>query len=171
MGLRDELQRLSLTHRGPGYRPLTALLRRAGWSVNHKRVLRLMRQDNLLCLRRRPFVPQTTDSQHGWRVFPNLARGMELTRARSTVGRRHHLRSPGGGVRLSGDGAGCIQRKVIGWALEPHLQAQPRHRGLRDGDRGRRPPPGSLVHHSDRGVQYACGEYTAITQGARHPAA
>ena len=52
-------------------------LRQEGLVVNHKRVLRLMRQDNLLCLRKRPFVPPTTDSRHGWPVVPNLARGMQ----------------------------------------------------------------------------------------------
>src|SRR3989442_7998482 len=62
-----------------GTRPLPALRRRDGWALNHKRVLRLMRTDNLLCLRRRAFVPATTDSRHDWRVVPNLARGMQVT--------------------------------------------------------------------------------------------
>lgn len=77
--LRDVLQRLAVAHRHYGYRRRTALVRRDGWAVNHKRVLRVMRTDNLLCLRRRAFVPATTDSRHGWRVVPNLARGMQLT--------------------------------------------------------------------------------------------
>ena len=77
--LRDVLPRLAVAHRHYGYRRLYALLRRDGWAVNHKRVLRLMRTDNLLCLRRRAFVPATTDSRHDWRVVPNLARGMQVT--------------------------------------------------------------------------------------------
>ncbi len=77
--LRDVLQRVAVGHRHYGYRRLNALLRREGWAVNHKRVLRLMRTDNLLCLRRRSFVPATTDSRHDWRVVPNLARGMQVT--------------------------------------------------------------------------------------------
>jgi len=77
--LRDVLQRLAVAHRHYGYRRLNALLRREGWAVNHKRVLRLMRTDNLLCLRRRAFVPATTDSRHNWLVVPNLARGMQVT--------------------------------------------------------------------------------------------
>jgi putative transposase len=68
-----------LSHRHYGYRRLGVLLRREGWMANHKRVLRLMRQDNLLCLRRRAYVPATTNSAHNWRVFPNLVRGIQLT--------------------------------------------------------------------------------------------
>ncbi|RWN46445.1 MAG: transposase, partial [Mesorhizobium sp.] len=73
------MQRLALANRHYGYRRIGALLGREGWQVNHKRVLRVMGEDNLLCLRTRPFVPRTTDSRHSWRVVPNLARGMELT--------------------------------------------------------------------------------------------
>ncbi|MQV99177.1 IS3 family transposase [Sinorhizobium medicae] len=73
------MQRLALANRHYGYRRIGALLGREGWQANHKRVLRLMGEDNLLCLRNRPFVPRTTDSKHSWRVVPNLARGMELT--------------------------------------------------------------------------------------------
>jgi putative transposase len=76
-GLRDVIQ--ALAHRHYGHRRIAALVHRAGWPVNHKRVLRLMREANHLCLRRASFVPAMTDSQHGWRVVPNLARGMELT--------------------------------------------------------------------------------------------
>src|SRR5262245_26375856 len=79
MALRDELQRLAIAHRHYGYRRLTALVRREGWAVNRKRVLRLTRTDNLLCLRRRAPVPATTDSRHRWRVAPNLARDVTLT--------------------------------------------------------------------------------------------
>ena len=75
-GVRDAIQRLALAYRHYGYRRIAAQLRREGFAVNHKRVLRLMQQDNLLCLRRRPFVPVTTDARHPWRVVPNLARGM-----------------------------------------------------------------------------------------------
>ncbi|MCA1378649.1 IS3 family transposase [Bradyrhizobium sp. IC4061] len=74
--MRDAIQRLALTHRHYGYRRISAQLRREGFAVNGKRVLRLMREDNLLCLRQRPFVLVTTDSRHPWRVVPNLARGM-----------------------------------------------------------------------------------------------
>ncbi len=72
--LRDAIQRLALAHRHYGYRRITALLKREGWVVNHKRVARLMREDNLLCLRKATFKPSTTDCRHDWRVWPNLAR-------------------------------------------------------------------------------------------------
>ena len=68
MGLREAIQQLALKDRKRGYRYITAQLRRDGWHVNHKRVLRLMREDNLLALRKRPFVPVTTDSNHAWRI-------------------------------------------------------------------------------------------------------
>src|SRR3954468_12854322 len=75
-GVRDAIQRLALAQRHYGYRRIAVLLRREGFAVNRKRVLRLMQQDNLLCLRQKPFVPVTTDSRHIWNVVPNLARGM-----------------------------------------------------------------------------------------------
>jgi putative transposase len=78
-GLRDAIQRLALDNKHYGYRRISAQLRREGWPVNHKRVLRILREDNLLCLRTRPFVPVTTDSRHPWKVVPNLARDMILS--------------------------------------------------------------------------------------------
>ena len=76
MALRDAIQRLALMHRHYGYRRIGALLRREGWCVNAKRVLRIMHEDNLLCLRKKAYAPATTDSNHGWRVYPDLARRM-----------------------------------------------------------------------------------------------
>ena len=70
---------MALANRRYGYRRIAAQLRRDGLVANHKRVLRLMRRDNLLCLRERPFVPVTTDSRHEWRVVPNLTRGLMST--------------------------------------------------------------------------------------------
>jgi len=125
-------------------------------------VLRLMREDNLLCLRKRSFVPVTTDSRHGWRVVPNLARGMvptgldQLWVADITY------------IRLQEEFAflaivlDAFSRRVIGWALDTHLQASLATAALTMAITARRPAPGSLIHHSDRGVQYACGEYTAL---------
>ena len=75
--LRDVIQRLALANRHYGYRRIGALLRREGWCVNHKRVVRLMREDNLLCLAKPLFRPPTTDARHSWRVGPNLARHLQ----------------------------------------------------------------------------------------------
>ena len=161
MGLRDAIQRLALANRRYGYRRIAALLGREGWVANHKRVLRLMREDNLLSLRERAFVPQTTDSKHGWRVVPNLARGMELTGldqlwvADITY---VHLAEEFAYLAIVLD---AHSRKVVGWALETHLRAELALAALAMAVAARRPVPGSLIHHSDRGVQYACGDYTA----------
>lgn len=159
--LRDAIQRLALANRHYGYRRITALLHREGWWVNHKRVLRLMREDNLLCLRRRAFVPATTDSAHRFRVYPNLARKLEpmavnqLWVADITY------------VRLAEDFAylavvlDAYSRRVVGWAMATHLQASLALEALDMALLERAVVPGGLVHHSDRGVQYACGDYIA----------
>jgi len=160
--LRDVLQRLAVAHRHYGYRRLNALLRREGWAVNHKRVLRLMRTDNLLCLRRRAFVPATTDSRHNWLVVPNLARGMQVTGldqlwvADITYLR---LREEFAFLAVVID---AFSRRVVGWAVEIHLRAALAVTALQMALEARRPQPGQLIHHSDRGVQYACAEYSAL---------
>jgi putative transposase len=162
--VRDAIQRLVLANRRYGYRRIAAQLRRDGLVANHKRVLRLMRQDNLLCLRKRPFVPVTTDSRHEWRVVPNLARGLvptgldQLWVADITY------------VRLLEEFAylavllDAFSRRVIGWALDKHLRASLATEALGMAIAARRPAPGSLIHHSDRGVQYACGEYAGMLE-------
>jgi transposase InsO family protein len=159
--LRDVLQRLAVAHRHYGYRRLTALVRRDGWVANHKRVLRLLRNDNLLCLRRRAYVPATTDSHHPWRVVPNLVRSLVLTGldqlwvADITYVR---LREEFAYLAVVLD---AFSRRVLGWALETHLQATLALAALTQALTSRRPRPGTLIHHSDRGVQYACAAYTA----------
>jgi transposase InsO family protein len=161
-GLRDAIQRLALAHRHYGYRRIAALLGREGWQANHKRVLRLMGEDNLLCLRKAAFVPATTDSRHDWRVVPNLARGLVLSGldqlwvADITY---VHLAEEFAYLAIVLD---AFSRRVIGWALDSHLRAELAIAALEMALSRRRPAPGSVIHHSDRGVQYACGEYTAI---------
>ena len=165
--LRDAIQRIAVANRRYGYRRITAALRREGWIVNHKRVLRLMRLDNLLCLRQKPFIPMTTDSNHGWQIVSNLARGLQLTKidqlwvADITY------------IRLAEEFAylavvlDAFSRKVVGWALADHLAASLALEALGMALAARRPPPGELVHHSDRGVQYACADYTRALEAAR----
>ena len=160
--VRDLVQRAAVANRRYGYRRITHELHRAGIVVNHKRVLRLMRQDNLLVLRRRPFVPVTTDSRHRWFVVPNLARGLMLT------GLDQLWVADITYVRLLEEFAflavvlDAFSRKVIGWALEKHLRAGLAITALEMAIKARHPAPGSLIHHSDRGVQYACREYTDV---------
>jgi putative transposase len=161
-GVRDAIQRLALAHPHYGYRRIAAQLRREGLAVNRKRVLRLMREDNLLCLRTRPFVPITTDSRHGWRVVPNLAARLEPT------GCNQLWVADITYVRLLEEFAylaivlDAFSRRVVGWALDTHLQASLAIAALDMALAERRPARGSLIHHSDRGVQYACGDYTAL---------
>jgi putative transposase len=162
--VRDAIQRVALANRRYGYRRIAAQLRRDGFVANHKRVLRLMRRDNLLCLRQRPFVPMTTDSRHAWRIVPNLARGLvptdldQLWVADITY------------VRLAEEFAylavllDAFSRRVIGWALDVHLRASLATTALKMAIEARQPAPATLIHHSDRGLQYACGEYTAMLE-------
>jgi transposase InsO family protein len=162
--VRDAIQRVALGNRRYGYRRIAAQLRRDGLVANHKRVLRLMRQDNLLCLRERPFVPVTTDSRHEWRVVHNLARGLV------TTGLDQLWVADITFVRLAEEFAflavvlDAFSRRVIGWALDTHLRASLATAALKTAIAARQPPSGSLIHHSDRGVQYACGEYTALLE-------
>ena len=157
--LQGAIQRLALKHRHYGYRRIGALLRREGWCVNAKRVLRLTREDNLLCLRKRAYAPATTDSNHGWRVYPNLARRMiPMACDRLWVADITYIRLAGGFVYLAVV-LDAFSRKVVGWALDNHLAASLALAALDMALADRRPGPGELVHHSDRGVQYACADY------------
>jgi transposase InsO family protein len=161
MGLRDAIQRLALAYRHYGYRRIGAQLRREGWCVNAKRVLRLMRKDNLLCLRQRAFVPATTDSLHGYKIYPNLARHLETTAVNQLwVADITYVRLTEDFVYLAVllDGH---SRRVVGWALADHLRASLALAALDMALAMREVAPGGLVHHSDRGVQYACSDYVA----------
>ena len=159
--LRDAIQQVVMEKRFYGYRRVQRELRQRGRPVNAKRVLRLMREDNLLCLRTRHFVPATTDSQHGWRVWPNLARGLvtrnlnELWVADITY---VHLQEEFVYIAVLLD---AHSRRVIGWALARHLGASMAVQALRMALLERQPAPG-LIHHSDRGIQYACSDYLTL---------
>jgi putative transposase len=158
--LRDAMQRVALEFPSYGWPRMTPELRRRGWVVNHKRVYRMMREDNLLCLRRRKFA-RTTDSAHPFPVYPNLARGMAVTHLDQLwVADLTYLRLRVEFVYLAVILDAC-SRRVIGWALGRSLENDLALEALRRALEQRRPGPG-LVHHSDRGVQYASREYTAL---------
>ncbi len=161
--VRDAIQRIALANRfSYGYRRITWQLRREGLVVNHKRVLRLMGEDNLLCLRKRPFVPVTTASRHSWQVMPHLARGLIVTGLDQLwVADITYVRLQEEFVYLAVV-LDAFGRRVIGWALDDHLEASLAVEALTKALEARRPQPGSLIHHSDRGVQYACAEYAAV---------
>jgi transposase InsO family protein len=161
----DAIQRVALANsRRRGYRYITHQLRREGIVVNHKRVLRLMRQDNLLCLRRKAFVPQTTDARHDWEIVPNLVRGLRLTGLdRLWVADITYIRLQEEFVFLAVI-LDAFSRRVVGWAMADHLRASLAIDALTMALAERRPAWGSLIHHSDRGVQYACPDYTKMLQ-------
>ncbi|OWJ59077.1 hypothetical protein BWR60_32545 [Inquilinus limosus] len=164
--LRDAIQRLAISHRHYGYRRITALLKREGWVANHKRVARILREDNLLCLRKPVFRPATTDSRHSWRVWPNLARHMAPMDVNQLwVADITYVRLGEAFVYLAVI-LDAFSRKVVGWALADHLRAELAIEALEMALGSRIAIPGGLVHHTDRGIQYACADYIERLLGA-----
>ena len=160
MDLRGQIQLLSLRHRHYGYRRIAAQLKRNGLSVNAKRVLRLMREDNLLCQRQSPFVPRTTNSRHSFAIVPNLLWGLVPSGINQIwVADITYIRLSEAFIYLAVV-LDAFSRKVIGWALDSHIEARLAVAALDMALETRQPRPETLIHHSDRGVQYACGEYT-----------
>jgi putative transposase len=160
MDLRDEIQRIALEWPCYGWRRVRVELRRRGWTVNHKRVRRIMREDNLLCLRRRKFVV-TTDSNHNLLVYPNLAGELVLTGINQLwVADITYIRLEAEFVYWAVV-LDAYSRRVIGWELDRTLEDDLSLAALRMALRSRTPAPG-LMHHSDRGIQYASGDYTDL---------
>jgi transposase InsO family protein len=160
MELRDAIQKIAIEMPAYGYRRITAELGRRKWVVNRKRVLRIMREDNLLCLRRRAFV-RTTDSDHKLRVYPNLAKDLEVS------GLNQLWAADITYIRLQEEFVylavilDSFSRRVIGWALGRTLESSLAVEALRMAINGGRVEPG-LVHHSDRGSQYASRAYADL---------
>ena len=160
--LRDRLQRICLAHRYYGYRRVQAALRKQGFRVNHKKIRRLMREDNLLAVRKRKWVT-TTDSRHGLTLFPNLAPLMEPDGADQLwVADLTYIRLRSEFLYLAVV-LDAWSRRVVGWALGREFTASLPKRALLSAIAERHPEPG-LIHHSDRGVQYASLEYVAALQ-------
>jgi putative transposase len=160
MGLRDAIQRIALEWPCYGRPRITCELRRQGWTVNPKRVYRLMREDNLLCVRRRKFLV-TTDSNHNRTVYPNLARKLVVTGLNQLwIADLTYIRLREEFVFLAAI-LDAFSRRVIGWALERTLDDELTLRALRMAVAQRRPAPG-VVHHSDRGSQYASRDYVDL---------
>ena len=162
--VRSAIQAIALGHRRRyGYRRVAAELKRRGMQVNHKRVARIMREDNLLAVQPRQFVT-TTDSGHALEIYLNLAWRMKLTGIDQLwVADITYIRLQAEFVYLAVvlDG---YSRRVVGWKLDRTLTSRLAIEALQGAIASRRPPPG-LVHHSDRGVQYASAEYVAILTG------
>ncbi len=160
--LRGSIQRLALAHRYYGYRRIAVLLQREGFVAGAKKVRRLMREDNLLAIRRRKFVV-TTDSNHSYRVWPNLAQYLELTDINQLWVADFTF------VRLEEEFAylavllDAYSRRVIGWSLGLAMNSSLVVEALKKALEDRCPLPG-MVHHSDQGVQYASMEYVEMLE-------
>lgn len=164
VALRNAIEQIVLEFPGYGYRRVTHALHRAGWQVNHKRVLRVMRQESLLCHLQRHFVV-TTDSAHGYRTYPNRLAEAVLTGVdQAWVADITYIRLPTAFVYLA-----CIidafSRRCVGWKLSRQIDTRLTLAALEMALEARHPAPG-LIHHSDRGVQYASTEYIARLEQA-----
>jgi transposase InsO family protein len=157
--LRDMIQRICLKHRFYGYRRVTAVLRRQGMVVNAKKVQRLMREDNLLAQRKTPFLKPPAERPSAFLIVPNLVRGLapsapdQIWVADITY---VHLARTFAYLAVILD---AFSRKAVGWAFEDTLDASLAIAALDTALHARKPHPGSLIHHSDRGVQYASIAY------------
>lgn len=157
MAVRDAIQQAAIAHRYYGYRRIAAQLQQQGFMVSAKKVRRLMREDNLVAIRRRKFVV-TTDSGHRFRVHSNLAQSLELTSINQLwVADLTYLRLENEFVYLAVV-LDAYSRRVIGWSLGRTLGVSLTLEALEKAIADRQPKPG-LVHHSDQGVQYACQSY------------
>jgi putative transposase len=157
--LRDAIEGIILEFAGYGYRRVTHALKRAGWIVNHKRVLRIMREESLLCQLKRHFV-HTTDSQHAYQVYPNLLKGMVIEAPDVVwVADLTYIRLPSTFVYLAAI-LDAYSRKCVGWKLSKRIDTQ-LALGALEAALATRHVKAGLIHHSDRGVQYASTEYVA----------
>ena len=153
--LRDAIQHICLRHKHYGYRRVNATLRRQGYVANAKKVLRLMREDNLLALRRKAFLVPPSGKPESFVIVPNLVRGLvpsgpdQIWVADITY---VHLARSFAYLAVILD---AFSRKAVGWALEPSLKASLAVSALDQALETRKPARDSLIHHSDRGVQYA----------------
>ena len=162
--LRDAIERLVLDFPGYGYRRVTRQLQRDGWNVNHKRALRVMREESLLCQLKKRFVT-TTNSGHAHRVYPNLLANRVLDGLNQAwVADVTYIRLPTTFVYLAAI-LDAYSRRCIGWALSRWIDTRLTLAAL-DMALVRRRPASGCIHHSDRGVQYAAGEYVAHLEAA-----
>ena len=154
---RDTIERIVLKFPGYGYRRVTAALKREGWSVNHKRVLRVMREESLLCQIKRRFRP-TTDSTHAFARYPNLIKDTEIDGLdQAWLSDITYVRLPTAFCYLATI-LDAYSRRCVGWHLSRFIDTRLTLSALEMALGTRRPAAG-VIHHSDQGVQYASSEY------------
>jgi putative transposase len=153
----DRIESVCLEFQGYGYRRVTTQLHRDGMAINHKKVLRLMKESDLLCRVRRRWT-RTTDSGHGLPVYPHLLKGVEINSLNQAwLTDITYIRVRHGFVYLAAVLDAC-SRKVIGYAVSDRLDTALTLTALRMAIDRRKPSEG-VIHHSDQGVQYASHEY------------
>lgn len=155
--LRDKIEEIVVEHPRYGYRRVTAQLRREGMIVNHKRILRIMQEESLICNIKKKWIT-TTDSKHSYPVCPNLLKDAEISGVNQAwVCDITYIRILTAFVYLAVI-LDAFSRKVIGWAISLRIDTELTRAALRMAIEERGPSPG-CIHHSDRGVQYAAHEY------------
>ena len=155
--LRDRIEEIVVEYERYGYRRVTAALQREGLKVNHKRVQRIMKEEDLICKIKKRWVV-TTDSNHPYRVYPNLMKDAKITGVNQAwVADITYIRILTAFVYLAVI-LDVFSRKVVGWALSRRIDTELTRAALRMAIETRRPPEG-CIHHSDRGVQYAGHDY------------
>ena len=165
VALRDAIEGIVLEFPGYGYRRVTAQLVRDGWQINHKRVLRVMQEESLLCRLKKRFVV-TTDSAHANKTYPNLLRTLLLTQPNQAwVADITYICLPGAFCYLAAV-LDAFSRLCVGWHLSKDIDTGLTLTALEMALHQRQPPPG-LIHHSDRGVEYASTDYVLRLEGAK----
>src|SRR5208283_745992 len=153
----DKIERIVVEHERYGYRRVTAQLKRDDSDVNHKRVQKIMREEDLICKIKKRWVT-TTDSNHPYPVAPNLLKDAKITRVNQAwVSDISYIRILTAFVYLAVI-LDVFSRKVVGWAISLRIDTELTRAALRMATETGRPPDG-CIHHSDRGVQYAAHEY------------
>jgi len=161
-GIEHRIEALCLEFPRYGYRRITAQLHREGWKMNHKKVLKIMRTNQLLCRPQRRWI-RTTQSDHRYPLYPNLLRECDVTTLNQAWGADiTYIRIFSSFVYLAVL-LDLFSRKIIGYAISRSLQNQFTLEALRMALSQRNPPRG-CIHHSDQGVQYASFEYVELLQ-------
>lgn len=143
---------------GYGYRRIKKHLRREGIAINGKRIRRVQKKYGLYPITLRKFIVHTTDSRHGYSIYPNLIKDKQVDRINEVwIADITYIHIKKGFVYLAAI-LDRYSRKAIGWAISRRLDTQLCLEALVAAIQTRNPAKG-CIHHSDRGVQYASNEY------------